>query len=90
MKGVSEIIAIVLILMIVIALAALAWTWFSGTLSTMLGTAGSSVSQTTNAMATQFAIETAVWNSKNVTVSIINTGTQTIDLSKLQAYIDRY
>ena len=30
MKGVSEIIAIILILMIVIALAALAYTWFSG------------------------------------------------------------
>lgn len=30
MKGISEVIAIILILMIVIALSALAYTWFSG------------------------------------------------------------
>ena len=83
MKGVSEIIAIILILMIVIALAALAYTWFSGIFSSLTATAGTSVTQSTNAMATQFKIENAKWvaASSYTDVTIRNTGTQAINSS---------
>ena len=88
MKGVSEIIAIILILMIVIALAALAYTWFSGTFSSLTGTASTSVSQTTGAMASSFKIEAAKnMSATNNSVTIRNTGTTAIDLTKMSAYM---
>ena len=63
MKGVSEIIAIIMILMIVVALSALAYTWFSGVFSSLTGGAQTSVETTTGAMGVNFRIETA----KNIT-----------------------
>ena len=89
MKGVSEIIAIVLILMIVIALAALAYTWFSGTFSQLTGTASTSITQTTGAIASSFKIEAAKnVSATNVSTTIRNTGTQAIDLTKMSAYVN--
>jgi flagellin-like protein len=89
MKGISEIIAIILILMIVIALAALAYTWFSGIFNQLTTTAGSSVTQTATAMGTQFKIE----NIRNTTptsisATIRNLGTQAINLTNAGAYYD--
>jgi archaeal type IV pilus assembly protein PilA len=89
MKGISEIIAIILILMIVIALAALAYTWFSGIFNQMTTNAGTSVTQSTNTMGTAFKIE----NIRNVTptnisVTIRNLGTQSISLTNAGAYYD--
>jgi len=86
MKGVSEVIAIILILMIVIALAALAYTWFSGIFATMTGAAGTAVTTTTQAMATQFQLESAKESGTTITFFMRNTGTQTIDLSKVAVY----
>ena len=63
MKGVSAVIAIILILMIVVALAALAYTWFTGIFASMTQTAGTAVTSTTGAMATQFRLESAVCDS---------------------------
>ena len=74
--------------MIVIALAALAYTWFSGTFSSLTGTASTSVSQTTGAMTTNFEIESAKNTSATtVSVTVRNVGAQTIDLSLLRAYV---
>jgi len=89
MKGIESIIAIILILMIVIALAALAYTWFSGVFANLTGTVGTSVTTTTNAMATQFRIEAARYDSTYVgtNVTIRNTGTQNINVSKSSTYI---
>ncbi len=89
MKGVSEVIAIILILMIVIALAALAYTFFSDTMGQITGQASTSVGQTSDAMATSFMIE-AARNSTATTVNatIRNTGSQSIDLSKLTVYVN--
>jgi len=89
MKGVSEVIAIILILMIVIALAALAYTWFSGIFASMTGTAGTAVTTTTQAMATQFRIESAKYYATGTltNVTIRNIGTQSFDLSKAVPYV---
>lgn len=88
MKGVSEIIAIILILMIVIALAALAYTWFSGMFSTMTGSASSAVTSTTGEMATQFTIDSAKYVASGgyTDVTIRNTGTQNINASAGAGY----
>jgi flagellin-like protein len=93
MKGVSEIIAIILILMIVIALAALAYTWFSGIFSSLTSTAGTSVTQSTNAMASNFNIESArnfslVGGVASVSVSLRNVGTQAFDMTQIGAYVN--
>jgi flagellin-like protein len=90
MKGVSSVIAIILILMIVIALAALAYTWFSGIFASLTSTAGTAVTTTTGAMATQFSIETSKGTNGagSVTLVIRNTGTQNIDTTKLSAYVN--
>ena len=66
MKGVSEVIAIILILMIVIALAALAYTWFSGIFATLTGTASTSITTTTQQMQVQFRMEGAACIDKTV------------------------
>jgi len=88
MKGVSEVIAIILILMIVIALAALAYTFFSDTMGQITGQASTSVGQTSDAMATSFMIEAARNTSTTVNATIRNTGSQSIDLSKLTVYVN--
>jgi FlaG/FlaF family flagellin (archaellin) len=92
MKGVSTIIVIVLILMIVVALAALAYTWFTGVFATLTGTTETAVTTTTGAMGANFQIETASSDTtadpNNVTVVIRNVGTQSIDLTKIAAYVN--
>jgi len=92
MKGVSAIIAIILILMIVIALAALAYTWFSGMFSTLTGGAQTSIESENVAMNTLFRIEMAkngtTGTCYNVSVTIRNLGTSTINASKMSFYID--
>jgi FlaG/FlaF family flagellin (archaellin) len=87
MKGVEAVIAIILILMIVIALAALAYTWFSGIFSSLTSTAGTGVTSTTNAMATQFSVENAKGAGTMINVTLRNTGTQNIDLTSVRAYV---
>jgi len=97
MKGVSEVIAIILILMIVIALAALAYTWFSGIFTQLTGTAGQTIQQTTTTMGTQFAIEAAACAvgatpacdvGDTITMTIRNTGQPTFDATRTSFYID--
>jgi FlaG/FlaF family flagellin (archaellin) len=87
MKGIESIIAIILILMIVIALAALAYTWFSGVFASMTGTASTAVTSTTNAMTTQFSVDSAKGSGSTVTVVIRNTGTQPFSLTNLNGYM---
>jgi archaellum component FlaF (FlaF/FlaG flagellin family) len=76
--------------MIVIALAALAYTWFSGIFASLTSTAGSAVTSTTTAMATQFRIEAARYGGSvatGVNATIRNTGTQSFNVSKSVAYV---
>ena len=74
--------------MIVIALAALAYTWFSGIFASLTSTAGTAVTTTTGAMATQFVIDAAKQTTAtSITFVIRNTGTQSIDLGTLNAYL---
>ncbi len=82
MRGVSEVIAIILILMITISLAGLAYMFISTTLSDTTAVASSTVSSTSSAMMTFFVIESV----SSDTVYIRNTGSNT--LVGLAAYID--
>jgi len=97
MKGVSEVIAIILILMIVIALAALAYTWFSGIFTQLTGTAGQTIQQTATTMGTQFVLEAAACSvgatpacdvGDTITFTLRNTGQPTFDATKTSVYID--
>ncbi|NIM46692.1 MAG: hypothetical protein GTN40_00855 [Candidatus Aenigmarchaeota archaeon] len=88
MKGISAIIAIILILMIVVALAALAYTWFTGIFAGLTGGAETAVEATTTAMGVNFRIETAKNVTDDVSVTIRNIGTSTINVSKMTAYVD--
>jgi hypothetical protein len=74
--------------MIVIALAALAYTWFSGIFASLTSTAGSAVTTTTTAMATQFRIEAAKFYTGGwVNATIRNIGTQKFSNNTLGAYV---
>ena len=89
MKGVSEIIAIILILMITISLAALAYTWFSGIFSEIMDAAGSLLTRSSKTMATQFKVDNALYVASDniIYASIRNTGNQNFDASKTLFYI---
>jgi flagellin-like protein len=89
MKGVSEIIAIILILMITISLAALAYTWFSGIFSEIMDAAGSLLTSSSKTMATQFKVDNALYVASDniIYASIRNTGNQNFDASKTLFYI---
>lgn len=89
MKGVTEIIAIILILMITIALAALAYTWFSGIFSDIMDAAASLLSRSSKNMATQFKVDNALYVASDniIYVSIRNTGNQNFNATKSTFYI---
>jgi flagellin-like protein len=82
MKGVSEVIAIILILMITISLAGLAYMFMSTTMSDVTSSAGSTVDTTTSSMLTSFTIE-----SMDVAkVYVRNTGQNA--LTSLSVYVN--
>ena len=89
MKGISEIMAIILILMITISLAALAYSWFSGIFTELMDAAGSLLLRSSKTMSTQFKVDNALYISSNniVYVSIRNTGNQNFDAFKTIFYI---
>jgi flagellin-like protein len=89
MRGISEIITLVLILLIVIALAGLTYSWFPGIIATLTGTAQDSAGNAKSSMTTDFKIESA----KNVTPSVVtvtirNIGSAAINVSKMGVYIN--
>ncbi len=82
MRGVSEVIAIILILMITISLAGLAYMFMSTTMSDVTSSAGSTVDTTTSSMLTSFTIE-----SMDVAkLYVRNTGQNT--LTSLSVYVN--
>jgi flagellin-like protein len=89
MKGVSEIIAIILILMITISISALAYIWFSGIFSEIMDAAGALLSRSSKNLDTRFIIDNALYIASDniVYVSIRNTGNQNFDASKTLFYI---
>lgn len=72
--------------MIVIALSALAYTWFSGIFASMTQSAGTAVTSTTQAMNTQFSIDSARGSGTTVYIAYRNTGTQNIDRQYTKVY----
>lgn len=89
MKGVSAVIAIILILMITVALAATAYVWFTSVFQTITGSAGERIGGVGTALGTSFSIESATnVSSNNVSISIRNTGSENIDMTKVEAYVN--
>lgn len=90
MKGVSEIISIILIVMIVVSLAGVTWTWYNGIVGTVTEANTNATSTATSALGTQMRIEAARYDAarRYVNVTIRNIGTVDIDLSKLGNYVD--
>ena len=90
MKGVSEIISIILIVMIVVSLAGVTWTWYNGIVTTVTEANTNATSTATSALGTQMRIEAARYDSvkRLVNVTMRNIGTVDIDLSKLGTYVD--
>jgi archaellum component FlaF (FlaF/FlaG flagellin family) len=89
MKGISEIITIVLIMFIAILLAGMAYAWFSGVFGDFKGGAESTADTAKNALGTDFQIVSA----RNVTANVIavmirNIGESPINASKLGAYLN--
>ncbi len=82
MRGVSEVIAIILILMITISLAGLAYMFMSTTMSDVTSSAGSTVDTTTSSMLTSFTIE----NMDVAKVYVRNTGQNA--LTSLSVYVN--
>jgi flagellin-like protein len=82
MRGVSEVIAIILILMITISLAGLAYMFMSTTMADVTSSAGSTVDTTTSSMITSFTIESI----DIAKVYVRNTGQNTI--TSLSVYIN--
>jgi len=89
MKGVSSVIAIILILMIVVALAALAYTWFTGIFASLTSTTSTAVTTTTSSMSVQYVIESSSQPAAGGTLTTIirNTGTTSIDCTKMACYL---
>ncbi len=90
MKGVSDIIAIILILLITISLAGLAYLWFTGIFEQISGGVGNQTEQQRLAMATKFSIETAIGYDADNKVGIVvrNTGTVDLNMNNLATYVD--
>jgi|SRR3990172_810858 len=90
MKGVSDIIAIILILLITVSLAALAYLWFTGVFEQITGIAGNQTEEGARAIATKFSIEAArgYQTESKVNIVIRNTGTVDLKLQKLATYVD--
>ncbi len=82
MRGVSEVIAIILILMITISLAGLAYMFMSTTMSDVTSSAGSTVDTTTSSMLTSFIIE----SMDIAKVYVRNTGQNS--LTSLSVYVN--
>ncbi len=82
MKGVSEVIAIILILMITITIAGLAYMFMSTTMSDVTSSAGSTVDTTTSSMLTSFTIE----SMDIAKVYVRNTGQNA--LTSLSVYVN--
>jgi hypothetical protein len=75
--------------MIVVSLAGLAYIWFVDIMGKITESTAGVMNQTLVAFGTQFRIEVAKYDTNNnITVSLRNTGTQNIDMSKLAAYIE--
>jgi len=90
MKGIADIIAIILILLITVSLAALAWLWFSGIFGELTGSVGNATRGGTQAIGTKFTIESAIGygTASKVGVVVRNTGSVDLNLQKLATYVN--
>ena len=83
-KGISSIIAVVLLLLIAIGIVWTVYTWLTGATTTLTTGAGEAIEKKTEILTTDFMIEAAGYTGSNqAEVSIRNTGSTDIDLTKI-------
>lgn len=87
-KGISTVIAVVLLLLITVGIVWTVYTWLTGTMTTVTGGTGEAIEKQTEMLTTDFMIVAAGYaGGNNCEVSISNTGTRDIDLSKIKVYV---
>ena len=89
MKGMSTIIVMILLVILVVAIIGLAWSWSTGLFGQITGSANDIVDNSQTTMGTSFSIISAREITTGiVSVTIRNTGTSEIDISKMGAFVD--
>ncbi len=88
-KGISSVIAVVLLLLIAVGITWTVYTWLTGTMTTVTEETGESIEKKTEIIGSDFVIAAAGYNTANSRgqISISNTGTNDIDLSKITIYL---
>ena len=87
-KGISVVIAVVLLLLITVGIAWTFYTWVTTTTTEFTTGTGEAIGSKMETLTTDFMIVAAGHVSGNTCqVSISNTGTQNIDLSKIKVYV---
>ena len=87
-KGVSTVIAVVLLLLITVGIVWSVYTWLTGTMTEVTKETGEAIERQTEILTTDFMIVAAGYKGGNrAEVSISNTGTRNIDLTKIKVYV---
>ena len=87
-KGISTVIAVVLLLLITVGIVWTVYTWLTGTMTEVTTGTGQAIGGQVETLTTDFMIVAAGYEGSNrAQVSISNTGTQNIDLSKIKVYV---
>lgn len=88
MKGITPVIAIILLLLITISMVGFAFVWFTRMAETASEAGTSALTDTTTKMATQIRIDNAVQTADSTSITIRNTGSQTVKYSDLVFYVN--
>jgi len=86
-KGVSTVIAVVLLLLITVGIVWTVYTWLTGTMTEVTTGTGKAIERQTEILTTDFVIVAAGCTNTGCQVSISNTGTRNIDLTKIKVYV---
>ncbi len=87
-KGISAVIAVVLLLLVTVSIIWVFSTWMTATTKTATEKTGKGIKKKLEVLNIEFAVK-AGYNSAsdNLEVSVTNTGTEDIDLSKVKVFL---
>jgi flagellin-like protein len=77
-KAITPVISVILLIMLVVAITGGAWYWMTNVQGSLQESAGASIEETGDLSSTQFSIASALCGTDNVTLTLINTGSNTI------------